>query len=192
MIIYLTRYFEGIFLYIKYLISGGNDLFWSDARNAEEQFYEILNEYGNLISRICRSFAKDSADFEDLKQDTYVNIWNGINSFRGESDIKTWIYRITLNTCVSTYRKISKRQLFSKLDESHILHAPKDKYESIQYINALLSLLPTDAHAIMVMWLDGLEYEEIAKIMGMNRNTVATKIKRAKDRIQQLIESKNF
>ena len=60
--------------------------------------------YDNLIAGICLSFARSKEDFEDLRQDAYLNIWRGLGRFRAERAISTWIYRVTFNTCVSSQR----------------------------------------------------------------------------------------
>lgn len=77
---------------------------------AERRFMKITSNQGNLVASICLSFAKSKEEFEDLRQDSLINIWRGIENFRGESGISTWVYRITLNTCVSSQRKKQDRQ----------------------------------------------------------------------------------
>ena len=157
----------------------------------ESHYIKLLKQNDGLLSRICRSFAVNEADYKDLKQDAMINIWNGLDLFRNESDIRTWLYRVILNTCVSTYRKRKKFQSAS-IEEAENISSAKDVYEDIQWINTLLASLTPDNHAIMLMWLDGLEYEEIGEIMGLNRNTIATKIRRAKEKLKQLIKINEY
>lgn len=158
----------------------------------ESFFINIVIKHEDIINRICRSFSSNDMIFEDLRQDTFINLWKGIESFKNNSDIKTWIYRITLNTCVSTYRKEKgKSTLPLQPYESSEIIEPEE-YESAQWLKkALENLSPLD-HAIMLMWLDDFSYEDISKVIGLNRNTVATRIKRAKEKIKNIIGKKNF
>lgn len=75
-----------------------------DRGRQQRLFDEITVRYDNLIAGICLSFARSKEDFEDLRQDAYLNIWRGLGRFRAESAISTWIYRVTFNTCVSSQR----------------------------------------------------------------------------------------
>lgn len=156
---------------------------------------DLIRRHAGIIERICRSFAGDEDEKEDLSQDVLVNIWRGVGSFRAEADVKTWIYRVTMNTCVSSQRRRPKWEKM-RLD-----HAPEARalteqagnaasayeappYDASQWLQVMLNLLPLDDHAIMAMWLDDLSYDEIAEVMGMNRNTVATRVRRAKERLR--------
>ncbi|MDE6853468.1 MAG: hypothetical protein K2J38_00255, partial [Muribaculaceae bacterium] len=71
----------------------------TDRQSGQQQlFNEITVRYDNLIAGICLSFARSKEDFEDLRQDSYLNIWRGLERFRAESAVSTWIYRVTFNT----------------------------------------------------------------------------------------------
>lgn len=76
----------------------------------EREFKELIAIENATISRICFSYSCSVAEFEDLRQDALINIWRGMHGFRGESSVKTWIYRVTVNSCLSTIRKQSRHQ----------------------------------------------------------------------------------
>lgn len=157
----------------------------------ESYYIQVVENYSGIIASICRSFSSSQSDFDDLKQDALLNIWKGISSFREDSDIRTWIYRITLNTCVSTYRKQSRRGVSVAIDNAAPIEAEENPlWEETQWLEKMVSSLPTADHAIIMMWLDEMTYEEIARVMGMNRNTVATRVRRIKQYLSKL--SKDF
>ena len=159
----------------------------------EKFFLEIVERNSELISRICRSFAGKGSEFEDLKQDVLLNIWKGINDFRHDANIKTWIYRIALNTCVSTYRRQSKRGVTVGIDTAYSLSsADSETWENAQWLAKMVSSLSPMDHSIIMMWLDDLAYEEIAEVMGMNRNTVATRVRRIKMHLKHIYETKRI
>lgn len=165
-------------------------------RSTEARFNEMLHTNNSLIASICLSFSRTKEDFEDLRQDSLVNIWNGINSFRGESLPSTWIYRVVLNTCVSYERKrqVGKKRaaIFNEFyrelfDESS--HEDQERYEQMY---RLIATLPPIDKSILLMWLDEKKYEEIAEVIGLSRDAVASRLKRTKDRLAEQASNRQF
>ncbi|MDE6572234.1 MAG: sigma-70 family RNA polymerase sigma factor, partial [Duncaniella sp.] len=76
-------------------------------RNKETRFMAILDDNRRLIYKVCYMYADDSEHFNDLYQEVLANIWQGLDSFRGDSRQSTWIYRVAINTCVTYYRRNS-------------------------------------------------------------------------------------
>ena len=76
----------------------------------EQKFTKMVNEQKSTIYTVCYMFSKDSDEVGDLFQEILVNLWKGFPSFEGRSDIRTWVYRVSLNTCISADRKKKRRQ----------------------------------------------------------------------------------
>lgn len=159
-------------------------------RQAAQRFAAITASQGNLIASLCLSFARTREEFEDMRQDALLNIWNGLASFRAESAASTWVYRVTLNTCVSYKRRsrVSERQA-EAFDEFY-----RDLYEDVSdedqeryklMYRLIASLRPVD-RSIMLLWLDDNTYDEIAEVMGLTREAVAARLKRARDRMASM------
>lgn len=148
----------------------------------------IISEYDDMISRLCFGYCNSNDDFQDLRQDVYVNIYQSLERFREESSLKTWIYRITLNTCVSTIRSRKKEQnnieLSDYLDDNEISY--EDKETIVNLYKAIERLNPIDK-AIIMMWLDDISYDKISETLGIGRNTIATRFRRAKEKIKNMI-----
>ena len=73
--------------------------------NIERQFTEMVREYRKTIYTVCYFFSDDKEEVNDLYQEILINLWKGFENFRGESSIKTWIWRVSLNTCSNMERK---------------------------------------------------------------------------------------
>lgn len=149
-----------------------------------ELFATVMREYDDMVSRICFGYALTEAEFGDLRQDALINIWQGLPKYRGDSSLRTWVYRVTLNTCVTTLRKRYSEpdredleRLYSVIDES------EERRHMIAEMHECISQLSAIDKAIMLMWLDEFSYDEIAATMGMPRNTVATRLRRARARL---------
>lgn len=156
-------------------------------------FTNVITAHSGIINKICRSFASCESDYEDLRQDALVNIWRGLPKFRSQADLKTWIYRVVLNTCVSVYRHYSHSVI--KCDIKYASEQQVDNNcddDNLQIVELLLSQLSVSDRSIIVMWLDDLSYDDIGAVMGLNRNTVATRIHRIKLKLRKIADQKSF
>ena len=149
----------------------------------EREFRELITLENATISRICFSYACSVAEFEDLRQDALINIWRGMRGFRGESSSRTWIYRVTVNSCLSTIRRQS-RHLHESIDGLlGLIDSDDSDKEEIEQLHRVINTLDQEDKAVIMMWLDELSYDEIGAAMGLNRNTIATRIRRIKEKI---------
>ncbi|MDE6018180.1 MAG: RNA polymerase sigma factor [Muribaculaceae bacterium] len=149
----------------------------------EHEFKELIDMENATISRICFSYSGSVAEFEDLRQDALINIWRGMHGFRGGSSTKTWIYRVTVNSCLSTIRKQSRHQHESLDALFGLIDSDDSDKEAIEQLHRVINTLAQEEKAIIMMWLDELSYDEIGTAMGLNRNTIATRIRRIKEKI---------
>lgn len=154
-----------------------------ESRIRDREFEEVVKRHSALISRICFTYSISSEDYEDLRQDVLVNIWRGLKQYRAESSMVTWIYRVALNTCVSTIRKRNGRPKMSSLESLVIDVAADDDAAFRERLEVLYSLIaelnPIDK-AIVTMWLDDRSYEEIASVTGLAKNAVGVRLHRIK------------
>lgn len=154
-------------------------------KNREWLFAELSRDYAGLIAGICLSFARSEEDFQDLRQDTFLNIWNGLAAFRRDSSLSTWIYRVTLNTCVSSQRKKTRREevqmdeLYTTLYED----SPAEEIERYKLMYTLIGMLSPLDKSIVLMWIDSKSYDEISSVTGLSRDSVASRLKRAKGKL---------
>lgn len=160
----------------------------TDTESREARFLEVLSRYDAVVRRVCFMYSGISADFEDLYQETVANLWNGFDSFRGEANISTWIYRAAVNTCITWLRRNSRHRNTRSLDEAITLVAGDDEEHRRQLalMYRLISQLSPLDRAIVMMWLDGRRYEEIAEVMGIAKAVVAVRLHRAKGKLKEM------
>ena len=148
-----------------------------------------------MIAMICLSFAGSKEDFEDLRQDALLNIWRGIGSFRRDSSESTWVYRVTLNSCISSRRKLKSggrqaeahNEFYRELFED----SSAEEIERYELMYRLISRLSPLDKSVLLMWLDEKPYDEIAEVSGLSRNAVASRLKRAKERLATMASEIN-
>lgn len=152
----------------------------------EKEFVTILNEYRTTIYTVCFMFSKDNDEINDMYQEVSINLWKGLQNFSGKSDLKTWVYRVSLNTCISFDRK-KKRQKTVPLTIDIDLFEEKDR-ESKQIkalYNRINRLEPFDK-AIILLWLENLPYDEIGAIVGISTKNVSVKLSRIREQLKNM------
>ena len=157
----------------------------SDLRSV---FENLHTSYHPMVLQMCRGFMKGDDDVAaDLSQEVFINVWNALPNFRSESSHKTWIYRITVNTCLQHIRKAKNKTNVPIEHAGAIMETDGNKDEqSARLMNAIGQLENVDRLVIMMV-LDELEYEEIARVMGISENNLRVKIHRIKQKLKTLL-----
>ena len=153
-------------------------------------FTEAVRTHDAMIKRICLGYAQTAEDLDDIYQDVLVNIWQGLPRYRADASMKTWIYRIALNTCVSTLRSRSRKAKEYSLEYVvGIADSGEDRSGEIRELHECIATLGPVDKAIVMLWLDEYSYDEIAEMTGLKRNSVATRLHRAKEKLKKIYEN---
>ena len=157
----------------------------------EVDFTKIVREHKGTIYTVCYMFSKDEDEVADLFQDILVNLWKGFENFRGESSVRTWIYRVSLNTCISADRKKKRKGETVPLDMS--INLFDDSAEDIRQVRMLqnrISRLGPFDRAIVLLWLENLSYDEIGAIVGISAKNVSVRLLRIKEQLRNMSDEK--
>ena len=154
----------------------------------EQSFLDILSLHQNLINRVIRMYARDAEDRKDLFQEIVYQLWRSYRSFRGESKVSTWVYRVAFNTAITALRK-SKRnpeeeQLKDEVIDSLQSHESPDKSEQIQQLYFAIKSLGELDRALVMLYLEDLSYKEIADVLGLTEDNVGVKLNRVKSKLR--------
>jgi RNA polymerase sigma-70 factor (ECF subfamily) len=124
----------------------------------------------------------------DLSQEVFINVWNGLISFRADASYKTWIYRITVNTCLQYIRKGKNRKNLPLPTDEHKAKDENDlqDHEFKELYTAIGKLAEID-RLIIMMVLDELDYDEISKVVGISAVNLRVKIHRIKQRLKKIL-----
>lgn len=153
----------------------------------EQEFTNLVREHKTTIYTVCYMFSKDSQEIEDLFQEILVKIWQGFGSFRGESDIRTWIYRIALNTCINVDKK--KKRAGEKVPLSVNIDPfedTNDKALQTKQLYSRINRLGLVDRSIVLLWLEGISYDEIGQIVGISAQNVSVKLVRIREQLKQM------
>jgi RNA polymerase sigma-70 factor (ECF subfamily) len=155
-----------------------------DKQKLEADFLNMLREYNRIIYKVTSFYTDENSGLEDLYQDVVLNLWKAFPNFRNESQLSTWIYRIALNTCVSFYRKNTRRP--SQVEITPDVNAYSEENEAITELYACINRLGKLERALILLYLEDRPYKEIAEIMGITTTNVSTKINRIKEKLKQI------
>ena len=132
----------------------------------EKQFAQIVAEHKKTIYTVCYMFSKEKGEIDDLFQEILINIFNGLEHFRNQSELSTWIWRISLNTCISAERK-KNRKISREVPLSVNINLFTDDDNDTRQVRILkerISKLGIFDRAIILLWLENLSYDEIASM----------------------------
>lgn len=155
--------------------------------NLELDFARIIREHKGTIYTVCYMFSKDEEEVADLFQDILVNLWKGFAKFRGDSSIRTWIYRVSLNTCISADRKKKRKGETVPLDmKINLFDDSAEDMKQVRMLQDRISRLGPFDRAIVLLWLENLSYEEIASIVGITVKNVSVRLFRIKEQLKKM------
>ncbi len=157
----------------------------------EQQFIELVSDNQGLIHKVCSMYYDREEDRRDLFQEVVLQLWRAYDSFKGQSKISTWMYRIALNTAISGFRKEKRRpkgEEISHLTQSLPLVGPDpDWEEKRKFLYQAISQLSEIEKAIVMLHLEDHSYDEIGEIVGITRNYVGVKLNRIKDKLRKIL-----
>ncbi len=144
-------------------------------------FERWAREHGQLINKLCYFYAATPTDFDDLRQEALLALWRSAERFRGDCAERTWIYRVTLNACVSYVRKDRWTTRTEPIElHPEIITSDAERAAMVREMRELIDRLPPLDRAITLMWLDGLDYAEISQVSGLTSSAVGTRLNRIK------------
>ncbi|HEA28991.1 MAG TPA: RNA polymerase sigma factor [Leeuwenhoekiella sp.] len=154
--------------------------------NLKTRFVAIHEAHFQKVFRLCMGYASgDQNEAQDLTQEVFIKIWQNLKDFRQEANISTWIYRITVNTCLLKIRKEKKfkRQPLNFDIPVFENNTTPDRKLLLDKMYRCIALLNQKDKAIIIMTLEGLEQKEIAAVMGVSHEALRVKVHRIKKKL---------
>ncbi len=150
-------------------------------------FSELIQKNQGIIQKVTFVYANSVVEREDLFQEICLQLWKSYSNFREESKFSTWMYRVALNTAISSIRKKKNGFDFETLKEYHLSAEPPENTENVKLLYWAVSKLNGIDKALILLWLEEKNYEEIASIIGITKSNVSVKLVRIKRKLEELI-----
>ena len=151
--------------------------------------------FAAIIIKICRAYTNSQEDFEDYYQEVCLQIWKSRDNFREQSEWSTWIYRLSLNVCLTLLKKKKnngKHFVSDAVPEEVIEDSHAFEDESLSHLYDAIRQLSEVDRGVILLYLEEKSYQEIADIIGTNPNNIGVRIKRIKERLKKLLNQKNI
>lgn len=149
--------------------------------------------YAPIIIKICRAYTDSQEDFEDYYQEVCLQIWKSRENFRNNSKWSTWIYRISLNVCLTLLKKKKKYTRSNSANPIVADETEESPYftdEALNHLYEAIKKLSEVDRAVILLYLEEKPYQEIAEIIGTKPNNIAVRISRIKERLKKLLYGK--
>lgn len=152
----------------------------------EREFSQLVKAHKSTIYTVCYMFSKDADEVNDLFQEILVNLWRGFDKFEGRSDIRTWFYRVSLNTCISIDRKKKRNKAIPLSMDINLYEDNDADTRQVKMLYDRISRLAPFDRAIVLLWLEGIAYDEIGQIVGISAKNVSVKLVRIREELKKL------
>lgn len=157
----------------------------------ESEFVYLISQHRNIIYKVCNLYMDDKEQREDLFQEITLQAWKTFAHFRGDAKFGTWLYRVALNTAITYFKKEQKQAsvVFTpSLPDATDTYEPAE--EQLQALYQAISSLSKIDKALVMLYLDDYNYQDIGEMLGITANNVAVKMNRIKIRLRE--ESKKY
>ena len=150
----------------------------------ENDFSRIIREQKSTIYTVCYMFSKDKQEVDDLFQEVLVRLWQGYDSFEGKSDLRTWVYKVSLNTSISIDRKKKRRKTQPLIESIDLFDKNDADNRQTDLLHQRIQKLQAFDRAIVLLWLENMSYDEIAQIVGISVKNVSVRLFRIKEQLK--------
>ena len=161
--------------------------------NKNKPFETIYHQHHPMVLQMCLGFAKGDKDTaNDLSQEIFISVWSNLDKFRGTSSYKTWIYRITVNTCLQYVKKDKKEKTVPILElenQAPVIEIETTKNNNVSELYKAIGQLKKVDRLIIMMVLENQDYNSIAEVIGIKSINVRVKIHRIKKRLETILKN---
>ncbi|WP_350293958.1 sigma-70 family RNA polymerase sigma factor [uncultured Croceitalea sp.] len=161
-----------------------------------KDFYKsYIYPHLGIIIKICRAYTNTQEDFEDYFQEVCLQIWRSKANFNEQSAWSTWVYRLTLNVCLTFTRKKKRNvTVIDNIEHNEIDDDYESAFtsESFRMLNEAIKKLSKLDRAIILLYLEEKSYKEIAEIIGLSSGNIGTRINRIKNRLKKILNGKIY
>lgn len=164
-----------------------------DPTSKDKGFLQLMDAYKRPLYWHIRRLVVSNEDAEDILQETFINVYRFADSFKGESRIFTWLYRIATNECTKHFRKnknwLKNAELITEQMIGDISGSDSDNSEAmlVKFQQAILKLPEKQRMVFNLRYYDELSYEEIGQILDSSVNTLKTNYHYASEKIKQYL-----
>ena len=155
----------------------------------KKTFETIYSQHHPMVLQMCLGYMKGDRDTaNDLSQEVFISVWNSLDKFKGASSYKTWIYRITVNTCLQYIKKEKASPIICENSRPIIAENDDSTDDNIQELYKAIGQLKKIDRLIIMMVLENQNHDSISEVIGLKPTNVRVKIHRIKKRLETILK----
>lgn len=164
-------------------------------KSSEQEFLSLINQHKGILYKVSRMYFDNLEDQQDLFQEIILQLWTSLDSFKGNSKLSSWMYRVALNTAIVFFKK-EKRKL-DNISPVKIEPIALDVYDTekdlqlVHFYKAVKELNKIEK-ALIFQFIEGLSGKEIAENLGISEVNVRVKTNRTKIKLQEIIKTQGY
>ncbi len=164
-----------------------------------EEIIELIREHRDLIYKICTMYTGCQTDMDDLFQEICIQLWKSYPSFKANSKVSTWMYRVALNTAISWMRKEKRHKYNGSFTEREAMinddfpfYIEAEKKEQIKWLYQAIESLSKFDKTLVLLYLEDVTNPEIAEILGITEGNVRVKMNRIRKKLKILLSNESI
>lgn len=162
---------------------------------SEQEFLKAIELHKGILYKVSRMYFDKPEDQQDLVQEIILQLWKSLDSFKGNSEFSSWMYRVALNTAIVFFKKEKRKQdnftiIKNEPIDNEVFDSEKDQ-QLVHFYKAVKQLTKIEK-AIIILLIDGYSGKKIAENLGLSEVNVRVKIKRTKNKLQEIIKTQGY
>ena len=158
----------------------------------KQNFIQIIDANQGLIKSLCKAYYMSAEDQKDAFQDIVLQLWKSFETFRGESEISTWIYRVSLNTILTKVRNEKKKIATESIGASELSISTAMADGDLELLNIVIQSLKDLDKAIVILYLEGYKNKEISQILDLTVTNVSTRLNRVRAELKSKFKNQHY
>jgi RNA polymerase sigma-70 factor (ECF subfamily) len=156
-------------------------------KHTQQDFTKLVMENKRRIYTVCYMFSKNPEEVADLFQEIIINLWKGLQTFKGDRYLSTWVWKVSLNTCINYSKKEKRKPETVPLDVNMNLFDDTDESSAqIRQLYERINRLGVVDRSIILMWLENMSYDDIGSVLGITANNVSVKLVRIREKLKAM------
>lgn len=162
---------------------------------SEQEFLRAIELHKGILYKVSRMYFDKPEDQQDLFQEIILQLWKSLDSFKGNSEFSSWMYRVALNTAIVFFKKEKRKQdnftiIKNESIDNEVFDSEKDQ-QLVHFYKAVKQLTKIEK-AIIILLIEGYSGKKIAENLGLSEVNVRVKIKRTKNKLQEIIKTQGY
>lgn len=158
----------------------------------KRDFLRVIESNQGIIKSLCKAYYPAPEDQKDVFQDIILQIWKSFETFRGESLVSTWIYRVSLNTILAKVRKEKKQIITDPIGQSDLALANAMTDDDMELLHMVLRSLKDVDKAIVILYLEGYSSKEISQVLNTTPSNITTRLSRVKVELKSKFQNQRY